>query len=612
MDSVSSTIQFGLFDYVKEALEVGRNYVPAESRARIRAFCAARGVENGRNDVEDSWGLIERFLWCENFTNVTPRHNYLSYTYSPLFDLFLADEKFWHVQPRAWQVLSVLLNDWLSFEQSGIRKFAAGEYQKKNFVPELVDRRVRDLERLLAGIERYDLGYSIHGCEQFSQHEHRIDSDHLGSAHDGMLGLAILTGLPSSNYHDEYMFLRLVQITECVFGVVGKGIGACADLYAQHKRREMVDIFRSLNVLMDFLLEVFSLLDTLKVGNFVNGFRADTGDAGAIQSNKYQYLESILSGISSQKMETLRQIKELKNLEGLKSPAIPTLRDLYQRIVEEGCDPDLEYFSRRLLKVFQAWKSKHFGVASKQLPEGFVGNSFGGVGYLKANLTHGKINFKEQQRGLVKINIAARAREDFAGMSVVWIFAHDVDFSVIARNLDTLDQEMRSSIEENRSLILGNLQHYHRSFQSRGVDCPLIKQFDRGLPRSNAPVVARMLLASEFYRGILAGIFDLAKIDGDILLDVSLQNEKLTAIGGREVICQNGDLVLRDRKGIIASYLGGPGQRTAVMLNEAVERRSLAIFLFALPGLYHTSVEESVSQIRAIIGSSIDSGIVHL
>jgi hypothetical protein len=598
---VDDAAELCLLAYVREALAVGRNYVSADSRARLgRLSEQVLGAHAAA--VDESWDAFKRFLWCEHFTNRVAQHNYLSYTYSPVLDHYLgAADDFATLERKTWTTVQVLLADWYSFESASLRRDAAGAYHKQGYVRELIERRVAQLQGLLDGLDLRENTLSLHRADAVPAHEYASDTDYLCAADDGLLGLAALTGLPSSNYHDEYMFLRVVQISECIFNVLGQGIRASAALYRAADHAGMVRIYRHLNFHMDVLLRVFGLLDTLKVGNFVDGFRSDTGNAGAIQSNKYQYLESILSGMSAEKIDTLHQVPDILNKEQLLRPTIPTLRQMYQALLQAGVSPELEYFSRRLLQGFQSWKARHYGVAVKQLPGDFVGNGFGGLRYLRSNLKVNKMQFTQQQGDTLQVRATDEARRAYAGLMFGWIELAQVDLGQLGDRLAAQHDAIAAEISAQRDTILRNLGLSQQMFAARGLSSPIVKQFDKGLPGTAMPIVPRFLLNVEFYRGMLAGLFDLTQVSGDILIDIGLADEKFAGMGGREVACRAGDLVLRDGKGIVASYFAGPGARTAVGGVGAAPGR-YGLMLFGAHGLGHEAFAETARFLAGLSG----------
>jgi DNA/RNA-binding domain of Phe-tRNA-synthetase-like protein len=59
-------------------------------------------------------------------------------------------------------------------------------------------------------------------------------------------------------------------------------------------------------------------------------------------------------------------------------------------------------------------------------------------------------------------------------------------------------------------------------------------------------------------------VHDLARIEGDISLDVAEEGETFQGLGNRTVVTRPNEVVLRDQLGIWASYSQGPDARTVV------------------------------------------------
>lgn len=608
MNTAPEQLDFDIQGYIREALMHGRNHVSAHWREKIAAMMAPFRLDPRQPDFSPDCGLWERFLWCENFTALGEKHNYASYTYSPVFDCYLdagTDGDFWRKNKNVWYALAALVNDWFIYEMELFNKYTSIGYTKKGYRPELVADRLQLLKELKQSLMETENSFSVHRDQGFPDHGYPHDIEYFRDADAALTTLVMLTGLPGGIYHDEYMFLRMVQLTECIFFAVGEGVHDGLAFYQQGELQRAADIFRQLTVLMDVLSRLFSVMDTLAVENFYQGFRVDTGNAGAIQSEKYQWLERLLTGIQQDKLGVVLQIAELRDKSMLKDTAMPTLRQLYQTMLNCRDCPELAFFSQRLLHQFQFWKARHLAIAIKMLPKNFGAEGPLGIGYLKSNLRNNMTEMRRHSREVPEVRLSTRARQLFEGLTLVWVQCTDVDLQKLQFALQTNTEDIRQSMLEHADLIEHNLDDYQRFFSSKQAAFPLRKQMQHGLPAPTVPLVPRLLLHLEFYRGVLAGVFDIDRIDGDVLVDVSIEAEVYSGIGkSRQVICQANELVLRDQAGVMASYFSGPGSRTAMAADGPVAGRRLGLMLFSSPAMAPGSLEDTITLIHKLFSAA--------
>ena len=78
-----------------------------------------------------------------------------------------------------------------------------------------------------------------------------------------------------------------------------------------------------------------------------------------------------------------------------------------------------------------------------------------------------------------------------------------------------------------------------------------------------SPLVDIMFL-NELKHAVLLGVQDSDRIKGNVVLDEGVEGEEFIKRGGDTVFIRQGDIVLRDDEGIIASFLEGSDERTKV------------------------------------------------
>ncbi|HJT23520.1 MAG TPA: hypothetical protein VJ873_03035, partial [bacterium] len=143
-----------------------------------------------------------------------------------------------------------------------------------------------------------------------------------------------------------------------------------------------------------------------------------------------------------------------------------------------------------------------------------------------------------------------------------------------------------------------NIGVFDSYFKSQGFACPLLHQFRSaekgGLPASFPLVQA--LLTCETASGVLMGVHDLDRIEGDVVVDLAREEE--TFQGMRfPVFCRPGEIVLRDGMGTVASFFQGPDCRTLV----GALTQNAVFFIFNAPGLDETVFRGAISMVAELI-----------
>lgn len=147
------------------------------------------------------------------------------------------------------------------------------------------------------------------------------------------------------------------------------------------------------------------------------------------------------------------------------------------------------------------------------------------------------------------------------------------------------------------SRVLNRIQAFDKFFTENGFRSPLGQQFEmvrsKGLPSGS--VLVKALLLAEMSTGLLMGAQDAAAIQGELVYDVASAGEAFKGMRGT-VQCREGEIVLRDAEGIIASLFQGPDHRTRL----AKATRDVIFFVFAVPRIDMDQIQEGLDTILAI------------
>jgi DNA/RNA-binding domain of Phe-tRNA-synthetase-like protein len=174
-----------------------------------------------------------------------------------------------------------------------------------------------------------------------------------------------------------------------------------------------------------------------------------------------------------------------------------------------------------------------------------------------------------------------------------------VDEAVLQQVLSTIPNPT-ADVQQD-SGVLRRIQAFDRFFTENGFRSPLGQQFEmvrrKGLPAGSALVQA--LLLAEMSTGLLMGAQDAAAIQGELVYDMASAGEAFKGMRGT-VQCREGEIVLRDAEGIIASLFQGPDHRTRL----AKSTKDVIFFVFAVPGIDTEQIREGTDTILELFKTS--------
>jgi DNA/RNA-binding domain of Phe-tRNA-synthetase-like protein len=167
-----------------------------------------------------------------------------------------------------------------------------------------------------------------------------------------------------------------------------------------------------------------------------------------------------------------------------------------------------------------------------------------------------------------------------------------------AANPPGFDQHKRKLLRKMRkretlAQITERIEIYNRFFQGFGFDCPLPGHLKRtvnsGFPRYSLYVDAHFM--AEMCAGILVAVTDFRRFDGNLTLDAADDGEACAGMGGREFICRDGEIVLRDEKEIVCVLCQGADEKTRVR----AETTDVLLYAYAVPSIDNQFLEEGLT-----------------
>lgn len=152
---------------------------------------------------------------------------------------------------------------------------------------------------------------------------------------------------------------------------------------------------------------------------------------------------------------------------------------------------------------------------------------------------------------------------------------------------------------------------YYKKFGYTYHVLPQLESVLKGkeIPLGLAPVEAMFL--AELKNQLLTAGHDLDKIQPPLGLQVSDGRESMLSLSGRISLTVPGDLLIRDRQGVISSILRGPDSRTAiteetrrvlytVYAPEGVEEQLVLRHLEDIEGYVHLAFEDAVTLLKQV------------
>ncbi|KRQ96805.1 hypothetical protein CP49_33175 [Bradyrhizobium valentinum] len=611
--------------YIRSARETGRGQVEPSGRLEFvsaleRVALVYANAANLDHEEERLSHLISDVLHSERALLDNPIPRYPIYTNIAILNRFVGVYSHLSIQDtwaRCRKALAILCDDWLSFERHALDRFerskAGGtETTGENFHEKFVRQRIQNLELLCSFLASVDRP-TIASVNNSLPARHPIDWIYYALEHDGAVALAHLSALPQSSYHDEYLFLRTLHLTETCFWAIITGIRAATQAYARNEFGITLLALKESNFFAEFMVRALSVFRTLPYESFFDGFRVATGDSSAVQSEKFQHLEIISRGLSDEKRAALRSKKELSWLADWRPGAEATLGGLLASVeqsqLETASNLRAELF--RLDRSLQSWRNIHLGIARSYLPEGTVGTGEEGVTYLEKHFQNpGLFAHADNQKVATTTKLVSEnafvTSNDLLGLRIGFIIARDVPVPALldaARALGEQTKERLKDLSRDTNYALSKLFGYYDPIFARySKPFPLKKQLQdamkNGLPDRPIP---KLLLSLELSTGLLMGLHDGGALRFPVRVTTASEGQHFEAMNGKTLALGSEELILADEVRAFASYVQGPDKRTAVQLPTEPTGKTIKSLLFAVfgaPGLPEADFEAALDFVQ--------------
>jgi DNA/RNA-binding domain of Phe-tRNA-synthetase-like protein len=138
---------------------------------------------------------------------------------------------------------------------------------------------------------------------------------------------------------------------------------------------------------------------------------------------------------------------------------------------------------------------------------------------------------------------------------------------------EALEKKKREIEKELRKMNIDNdniIALYNDYFNKWGKVYPIenqIKNIKKGHSFPQISILVDSMFIAELKNRILTSGHDLNEIKGSLFFDISKGKEKYIMLNGKEQELKEGNIILKDEEGILASVLYGPAKRTSITLN---------------------------------------------
>jgi tryptophan 2,3-dioxygenase len=180
----------------------------------------------------------------------------------------------------------------------------------------------------------------------------------------------VVTILPVYTMHDEYMFLRVLQMFETTFALLAVQLRAACAALADHDVGRALHFLKTAEQALRESAPLFSMLATMQAESF-RVFREFTDGASAIQSSNYKFVESVCREPDRERVDSAAYRSVPKVRERVLAGQ-PTLDDAFERARTSGELTDgecgqlgtaMQEFAAALLR----WRKTHYSVAIRML-----------------------------------------------------------------------------------------------------------------------------------------------------------------------------------------------------------------------------------------------------
>ena len=182
-----------------------------------------------------------------------------------------------------------------------------------------------------------------------------------------------------------------------------------------------------------------------------------------------------------------------------------------------------------------------------------------------------------------KVSISDKCLTVYPWMKFAYGFARNLSPLGSPDYLKQKQEEVENYIRSHSEALVERAKAISRFYKTQGEKNrshieSLIKSIANGKKIKPVNFIVDSVMIAELRNGLLLGVHDLDRIQGDILVDLAAEGEGFDGIGHRYISTRKNEVVLRDDSGIWASFPQGPDARTVV---DAATKNVIILGFFA-------------------------------
>jgi len=171
-----------------------------------------------------------------------------------------------------------------------------------------------------------------------------------------------------------------------------------------------------------------------------------------------------------------------------------------------------------------------------------------------------------------------------------------------ARRIEAELRQRLGHMDRAMLATLPSIEPYQRHYKAFGQNYHVLRQVESVAVRQNAlsssSALVLAMFAAEVHSQLLTAGHDLDRLQPPVTLDVSEAGETFVGLGGKQHVLRAGDMLMRDKMGIISAVIYGPDERTR--LRDGTRR---ALFTtYAPPGISSSQVKAHLQELAGFVG----------
>ena len=364
--------QWNTYTFLQEQREHGRAAMSAQSIERYAQDHerVAKLLANSMLATQDIplARMLEAITAPLAALNADRVPRYYSYTGVNVLDEYLDGERLdLDIQKKLCvEGIRALALDLARFEARSI--VGIEPWSKQRFDSEVCIRRLKLLKRqfealntLGAIMDVAPLGMDTTDARVYSRLESYCEETPFRSA------IVQFTCIPSSQSHDEVLFLRTIAEDELCFKAIYLAIRQAGEAIERNLLAAANLFLEQATAFASMLHESFRVLQSMPPEHFID-FREVTGQASAVQSFNYQRLDAVLFGVSPDKISVFQRVPHLNSLLQFASREFASLRSMLQTLPQESASQKLIECAKMLDRHLLSWRGLHLSFALRYLP----------------------------------------------------------------------------------------------------------------------------------------------------------------------------------------------------------------------------------------------------